>query len=147
MKTFKNKQQIFNYIKKISKGKLILIRGSTATKPLKNFSDVDIEIYSDKLKKADYEIVLVNKKIVLVTIYYYKYEKGREIKAPKNVKIISGGYNEGIEKSFNSPEHFAKDTYTQKEKIKRECQMVIDFMFKFLRTKNKEYLKSVQKRI
>ncbi|HJX50221.1 MAG TPA: nucleotidyltransferase domain-containing protein [Candidatus Nanoarchaeia archaeon] len=147
MKTFKNKEQVLEYIKKIGKGKVILIRGSTATKPLKNFSDIDIEVYSDKLKKAYYEIVLVNKKIVLITIYYYKYEKGREIKASKNVKIISGGYNEGIEKSFNSPGHFAKDKYNHQEKIKRECQMVTDFMFKYLRTKNKEYLKSVQKRI
>ncbi len=147
MKKFRNKKQVFNYIKKKEKARLILVRGSTATKPIKNFSDIDIEVYSNKIKKAYYEIVSVSKNIVLLTIYYYKYKPGKKINAPKNIKIISGEYNEAIEKSFNSSEHFAKDTYTQKEKIKRGCQMVIDFMFKYLRTGNKEYLKSVQKRI
>jgi hypothetical protein len=147
MKKFKNKQQVFNYIKRIGKGRLILVRGSTAKKPIKNFSDVDVEVYSDRLKKPYYEIVSAGRNLVLISIYYYIYQKGGRIKAPKNVKVIYGEYNKKIDDSFNAPKHFAKDTYTPKEKIKRECQMVIDFMFKYLRTKNKKYLASVEKRL
>jgi hypothetical protein len=118
MKQFNGKTQLKNYLKKLSGKYKFSIEGSTSNKPLKNFSDVDVEIYG-KVAKPYYEMVFVREKPILITIYYYK---------DKNKK-------------------FKKDTYNLKQKIKRECQLAIDFMFKYLRTKNKKYLKSVQKRI
>jgi hypothetical protein len=141
MKKFKDKKQVLEYIKRIAKGRVILIRGSTANKPVKNFSDFDVEVYGNKLKKPCYEIIFLGEKIVLISIYYYKYKIGREIKLPKNVKVIYGKYNDKLIPNF------IKDKYTPKQKIKRECQMLIDFMFKYLRTKDKKYLKSVIKRL
>ena len=70
-----------------------MVRGSTATKHTKKFSDFDIEVWATKLKKPYYEIALI------------------------------------------------------KEKRKRGCQLLVDFFFKYLRTKDKKYLQSVQKRI
>jgi len=149
MEHFINKQEVFEYIKKrfSKESKLILVRGSTATKPAKKFSDFDIEVWGSKLKKPYYEIALLKEKPILITTYYYNFKDGKEIQKPHNVKILFGVYNKEIEKSFNSPEHFAKDSYTPKEKIKRECQLLTDFFFKYLRSGDKDYLNSVQKRI
>lgn len=148
MKAFQDKQQIFDYVgKKFKDSELILVRGSTATKPIKDFSDIDLEIWGAKLKKPYYEIIFLKKSPVLITAYFYKYKKGKEITSPTNVKIISGKYNKSLEKSFTSKEHFVKDKYTPKQKIKREIQLATDFFFKYLRTKDKKYLNSVQKRI
>lgn len=149
MRSFIDKKEIFGYIKnKFSKeSKLILVRGSTATKPAKKFSDFDIEVWVSKLKKPHYEIVFLKEKPILITAYYYKYKGGKEIQKPRNVKILFGVYNKEVDESLNSPEHFVRDKYTPKEKIKRECQLLVDFFFKYLRSKEKKYLQSVQKRI
>lgn len=148
MKKFKSKKRVFEYItKKFKKdSKLILIRGSTANGSIKQFSDIDAETYG-KLKKPYYEIIFVKNKPVLITVYFYKYQEGKRIKSPKNVKIVYGKYNNIIEKRFNERSHFAKDTYTAEQKITRECQLAIDFMFKYLRSKDKKALESVQKKI
>ena len=140
---FHDKQEVFDYvIKKFSKkNKLILIRGSTAKKPVKNFSDFDIEIWTNKLEKPYYEIAFVSGKIVLISIYFYKYKLGKKVDVPSNVKILFGEYNDQIIPDFSN------DKYTNKEKIKRECQLLVDFFFKYLRRKDKKYLSSVQKRI
>jgi hypothetical protein len=149
MERFINKEEVFEYIKKrfIKESRLILVRGSTATKPAKKFSDFDIEIWGNKLKKPYYEIALLKEKPILITAYYYKYKEGEEIQKTRDVKVLFGVYNKEIEKIFNSPEHFAKDKYTPEEKIKRECQLLVDFFFKYLRSGDKDYLNSVQKRI
>ena len=149
MERFINKKEVFEYIKNkfFKESKLILVRGSTATKPVKKFSDFDIEVWGNEIKKPYYEIAFLKEKPILITIYYYKFKDGKEIKKPRNVKILFGVYNKEIDKSFNSPEHFAKDKYTSKEKIKRECQLLVDFFFKYLRSGEKDYLNSVQKRI
>jgi len=143
IKKFTKKTEILDYVKsKFSKeNDLILIRGSTATKRIKKFSDVDIEIYGSKLKKPYYELILLNNNPSLLSAYYYKYEKGKEIIKPNGVNIIYGEYNNKIKPNFD------KDTYNNKEKIIRECQLLTDFFFKYLRTKDNKYLKSVQKRI
>ncbi|MAF36121.1 hypothetical protein CL622_03325 [archaeon] len=140
---FDNKKTVFEYIKnKFSeKSKLILIRGSMATKPIKNYFDFDIEIYGDKLKKPYYEIAFVREKLVLISVYFYKYKEGEDAKSHPNIKILYGKYNDNIKPNFN------KETYDNEEKIKRECQLVVDFFFKYLRTKEEKHLASIQKRI
>jgi predicted nucleotidyltransferase len=147
MRKFKSKDQALEYIKrKFFKNKLILIRGSTANGSINNFSDIDVEVYGE-IKKPYYELIFISNKLVLITTYFYKYEKGEKMKSPKNVRVLKGEYNINIEKSFHSSSHFAKDTYSSQQKIIRETQLAMDFMFKYLRSKDKIYLESVQKRI
>jgi predicted nucleotidyltransferase len=147
MQKFKSKDRALEYIRrKFSKNELILIRGSTANGSIKNFSDIDVEVYGE-LKKPCYELIFTDDKLVLITAYFYEYKEGEKIKSPKNVRVLKGEYNINIEKSFHSPSHFAKDTYSSKQKIIRETQLAMDFMFKYLRTKDTKYLESVQKRI
>jgi len=143
MKKFNNKKKVFEYLKKLfsKDGKIILVRGSTATKFIRQFSDFDVEVYSSKLKKPYYEIAFVKNKPVLITVYFYKYNQGKKIKEPKNVKVIYGEYNSSIKPNFS------KDTYTSKQKIKRECQLVTDFMFTYLRHKDKKDLMNINKKI
>lgn len=142
MLNFESKKKIFDYIKKkFRKSRLILVRGSSVNKKLKAFSDIDAEVHSDKSRKPYYEIVFVREKPILISIYFYKYRKGKIINAPDDIKIISGKYNDKIKPDFS------KDTYNNKEKIKRECQLVIDFLFKYMRNKNRKDLETVQKRI
>jgi hypothetical protein len=142
MLKLKNKKEVLGYIKnKFRKqGKLILIRGSIINKPVKNYSDFDIEVYGNTLKKPYYEIIFIKEKLILISVYFYKYKRGKKAKTPKNIKVLYGKYNNKIKPNFK------KDEYN-KEKVKRECQMVVDFFFKYLRSKNKKYLDSVQKRI
>jgi len=120
---------------------LILVRGSTATKSIKKFSDFDIEVWTNKPRKPYYEIAFVKEKPILISVYFYKYKEGKEIQEPPNIKILFGKYNDKIKPSFS------KETYKHRRKIKRECQLVVDFFFKYLRTKNKKYLEPIQKRI
>lgn len=143
MKKFSNQKGIEKYIVKkfSSESSLILIRGSTAKKRASAFSDFDIEVYGRKIGKPNYEIVMLGKYPVLISSYFYKYVKGDEGKEPRGVKILSGKFNDMIKPNFS------QDKYNTKERIRRECQMVVDFMFKYLRSKNTENLKSVQKRI
>jgi len=84
---------------------------------------------------------LLNQKIILISAYFYKFKKGEKTDTPKNIKLIYGEYNKNL-----SP-NYKKDNYNQKQKIKRECQLAIDFFFKYLRHNNLKYLESVQKRI
>jgi len=118
MRKFKNKTQLMNYIKKLVGKYEFSIEDSSSNKPLKSFSDIDIEVYG-KVAKPYYELVFVGNKLILISTYFYKDKKNK----PK------------------------KDIYNPNQRIKRECQLAIDFMFKYLRTKNKKYLISVQKRI
>ena len=143
MFNFINEKEVFEYIKKkfSNESKLILVRGSTATKPAKKFGDFDIEIWTIKTKKPYYEIAFIKEKPILISAYFYKYKEGKEIQKPSSIKILHGKYNDKIKPNF------CKDSYTHKEKIKRECQLLVDFLFKYLRTKDKKYLQSVQKRI
>ena len=142
IKKFSNKKQVFNYLKELfTESNLILLRGSTAKELIKNFSDIDAEIYSNAIRKPYYEIIFVKDSPVLISAYFYKYKKGKKTKEPKNIKIIKGEYNKSIKPDFS------KDSYNNKERIKRECQMAIDFMFKYLRTKNKKELEAIQRRI
>ncbi len=77
-----------------------------------------------------------------MTIHFYRYKEGDLCKPQEdNIRVLKGDYNVNIQPDFS------KDTYSQEEKIKRECQLLTDFMFKYLRTKNQKYLQSVQKRI
>ena len=64
METFSNKKEVFEYIKKKfnKESRLILVRGSTATKPAKKFDDFDIEIWTNEIKKPYYEIAFVKEK-------------------------------------------------------------------------------------
>jgi len=143
MHNFSNEEGVFEYIKKNygKEGKLILVRGSTSTRPAKKFDDFDIEIWTNKVREPYYEIVLIKEEPILISVYFYKYKEGGDIQKPSNVKVLQGKYNCRIKPVFT------KYTYTNKEKIKRECQLLTDFFFKYLRTKDKKYLRSVQKRI
>ncbi|MAG47879.1 hypothetical protein CL617_04700 [archaeon] len=143
MLNFKNKKEIFEYItnKFQKESDILLIRGSSAYNSIKNFSDIDIEIYSKKLQKPYYEIVSFKEKPILISAYFNRYISGKVVKKPNNIKILHGKFNNKIKPDFK------RDTYTDKQKIKRECQLVTDFFFKYLRTKDKTYLNAIQKRI
>lgn len=142
---FKNKEAIFDYIiKKFSKeSKIIAVTGSTAHKPIKEFSDIDINIWGNPIKKPYYELVFVNKKPVLISIYFYKYKRGKKINPPRKFRILYGKFNDSIE-LFQGMDALK---YNHKETIKRQCQLIIDFAFKYFRAKDKKYLGYIQKRI
>ncbi|MEI6731831.1 MAG: nucleotidyltransferase domain-containing protein [archaeon] len=138
---FNSKAALFEYIcKKFSKSQLILVRGSTASGKIKNFSDIDVEIYGKKAKPY-YEFVLFNNKLVLISVQQYTFVSGKEIKSPRGVRVLKGELNDKIRADMS------KDRYNLKEKIKRECQLTVDFLLKYLRSGNLKYLKCVQKRI
>jgi len=136
MKKFENKLEVFEYIKKkYSKSKTVLIRGSTAKGRINDFSDIDIEFYQNKPAKPEYELILVNNRLVLMTAYPYR--AGKNItQIPKNVIVLIGKYCEQIENQKG---------YTKKERLIRDNQMFIDFLFKYLRTKNSKYFKIIEK--
>lgn len=136
MKSFKSKKEVFEYIKKkYSKSEAVLIKGSTVNKDLKDFSDIDAEFYQNKPAKPEYELVLVEDKIVLITAYPYK--SGKPInKIPDNVLVLKGDYCEQLE---NQKE------YSKEEREVRNNQLFLDFLFKYLRTKDKKYLETVEK--
>ncbi|MBI2630196.1 hypothetical protein HYW76_03765, partial [Candidatus Pacearchaeota archaeon] len=48
MKTFKSKQEVFEYVKsRYFEAETILIKGSTIKEKIKNFSDIDVKFYQD----------------------------------------------------------------------------------------------------
>ena len=136
MRSFKSKKEVFEYIKKkYSTAETILIKGSAVNKNLKEFSDIDVEFYQDKTAKPEYEVVLVNGKIVLITAYPYK--SGKQInKIPDNVLVLKGTYCNQIEN---------QEKYSEKEKEVRNNQLFLDFLFKYIRTKDKKYLETIDK--
>jgi predicted nucleotidyltransferase len=139
---FQNKTKLIKYIKNLFvDSEVILIRGSTAKGKIKEFSDFDVEVYSNKLRKPYSEIILINKKPALISTYFYKYKKDEIAKEPENVLLIKGAYNSSTKPNND------KDTYSKKEELKRECQMVLDLMFQYLRNKNTDSLENIQKRI
>lgn len=139
MKQFKSKEEIFNYIKnKVLRKDVrgIVVVGSTAKGKIKNFSDIDVVVFNEKNLKPFYELCLVNKKIVLITIYFYKY--GKIVKVPKNGKVIYGH-------NFEQIEHKDNLKYNKKQRAIRDNQMFLDGLFKFLRSKDKHYLSWINK--
>lgn len=146
-KRFNSKQGTLEYLlDKFKNEKLIVIRGSAAKKPLKEFSDIDVEVWAQTIRKPVYEIVFVKNKPILLSIYTYKYAEGEALTPPENVLVLKGEYNREVNR-ISTQGFGTKDRYTPEENKKRECQMVVDFMFKYLRHGKTEYLKSVQKRI
>lgn len=141
MLKFDNKTQLFDWLIKNFDGEVILVRGSTAFGPVKKFSDFDVEVWCEKRKDEYYEIIIVEDKITLLTINFYKYKKGVKKQAPNNMNILKGGYNQNLE-----PE-FIRETRRGNRKVKRECQLLLDFMFKYLRSGDEKALNSVQKRV
>ena len=143
MKSFKDKTEAFHYIKNkfSNRSKVILVRGSTANGPIREFSDIDVEVYYDTLEKPYYELCFVGLKLVLISVYFYNYTRGKRIKHEKNVRVLYGKYNENLKPDFS------KEEYTLEQSVKRECQMVVDSLFKYIRHKNKVDLERVQKRI
>jgi len=135
MKEFKDKKEVFEYIKKkYSSADSVLIRGSSV-KGLIDFGDIDVEFYQDKPAKPEYELVLAEGKLVLISAYPYK--AGKQIKeVPENVLLLKGNYHEQIEN---------QEKYTQSERKLRDNQMLIDMLFKYMRTKDKKYIKSIEK--
>ena len=87
----------------------------------------------------------VEEKVVLISVYFYKYVSGKIIKSPKDVKVIKGEYNDKITREFT--EVYGEGKYNTKERLIRDCQLVTDFCFKYFRSKDKKYLKYIQKRI
>lgn len=141
MLRFDNKTKLFDWLVQSIDGKVILVRGSTAFGPVKKFSDFDIEVWGEKKRDEYYDVIVVGNKITLLTINFYKYKSGPKIKKPKNIRVLKGLYNKNLE-----PE-FTRETRTGDRKVKRECQLLLDFMFKYLRSGDKKALRSVQKRI
>jgi predicted nucleotidyltransferase len=145
IENFDKQERILKYIVGTfsKESEVILIRGSTAHKKAKLFSDFDIEVYTkNKLKKPYYEIALLKDKLVLISVYFYKYVNGKPTsRLQSNVKVLYGQFNDKL-----NPE-FSKDKYNSEEKTKRECQLLLDFFLKYLRTKDKKYLNSIQKRV
>ena len=139
MKQFKSKAEVFEYIsnKFNSKNvKGIVIVGSTAKGKIKQFSDIDGVVFNKTGRKPIYELCLVNKKVVLITVYYYK--AGKLEKIPSNGKILYGDY-------FQQIEHKGDRKYTSKQRAIRNNQMFLDGFFKFLRSKDKRYLNWIEK--
>lgn len=145
---FNSKKEIFDYILTFSKlnSDLVLIRGSTAKGNVKKFSDFDVEIYGQKEKFPYYEICLLKKKVILITIYFRKNIKGNKINPPEKIKILKGLYTDKIQKIFDMNWN-KKEELTSKQKINRECQLIVDFLFKFLRTGSEKHIKLVQERL
>ncbi len=147
IKKFKNKIELFKHLRKrFSENRIILIHGSTAHKKVKNFSDFDIEVYGKIIKKPYYELVFINRKPALLTTLFYKYQNGEKKTTPQNIRMIKGEYTNAI-KNRKPHTMYSEGAYNSKEKIKRECQLVIDFLFKYLRSKDIQYLRYIQKRI
>ncbi len=136
MKSFSSKQEVFDYLKeKYSNAKAIVIQGSTAKGDIKEFSDIDLIFYQDKPAKPEYELILVNNKLVLISAYPYK--AGKRLKEiPENALVLKGEYYEQID---NQTE------YDKKERVLRDNQMFLDFLFKYLRTKDIKYLDNLDK--
>lgn len=57
------------------------------------------------------------------------------------MRIIHGRYNDNLIPDASN------DKYNPKQGVRRECQMVVDSLFKYLRHKDKKDLERVQKRI
>lgn len=137
MKKFKDKKQVFSYIKRKYLGKntfSILIKGSSINRDIKEFSDIDVEICQKEKKKPDYEIVLVKGNLALITAYFYR--PGKKMKNLENSLLIYGDYYEPTENQGD---------YTKEERRIRDSQMFIDFLFKYLRTKDPKYLEKIEK--
>ena len=144
---FRNKTELFEYLrKKFNESRVILIHGSTAHKPVKNFSDFDIEVYGKIIKKPYYELVFINRKPALLTALFYKYKIGEKKTTPQNVRIVKGEYTTTME-NRKPQTMYSEEAYNAKEKMKRECQLVLDFCFKYFRSKEILYLEYIQKRI
>ena len=135
MKEFKDKKEVLDYIKKkYINANSVLIRGSSV-KGLIDFGDIDVEFYQDKPAKPEYELVLAASKLVLISAYPYK--AGKQIRdVPENVLLLKGNYHEQIDN---------QEEYTKDERRVRDSQMLIDMLFKYVRTKDKNYLKSIEK--
>ena len=139
MQQFKSKKEVFNYIKQkfLAEGvEGIVIQGSTTKGKIKDFSDIDIIVFNNKKLKPYYELCLVNNKMVLITAYFYK--PGKIEKTPKNEVVLYGN-------SYSQIEHKGNLDYTKEERIKRANQMFLDCLFKYLRSRDKSYLKTVDK--
>lgn len=146
MNTFTSRKELDKYILSFSKdSELAIIRGSTAFREPNEFDDLDVEIYSKKEKKPFYEIILYKEKVVLLTIYFYKFQKGNSIEK-ESINVLKGEYNDKIDEIFEK-NFFKKDKYTIKEKIVRENQLVLDFLFKYLRKKEDKVFERINKRI
>lgn len=139
MRTFKTKSEIFEYIcKRFSEKdvKGIVVKGSAAKKEIGQFSDIDIEIYNNKKIKPYYELVLLKDKLILISIYFYKASKKLQVK--DYILVLKGDFFEGIE-------HKGNEKYSKQERIIRDNQMLVDCLFKYLRSKDKGYLNCVEK--
>jgi len=123
--------------------KVILARGSTAYGKIKNYGDIDLEIYTEKPKKLPYyKILNFNGKKVLLTVYFYRFKKGEEIKKRKisrNIRVLYGCYNSNLKPSFK------KEKYNKKERTIRDKQLYLDFLFKYKRTKDKKLFSTIRK--
>lgn len=147
IKKFRNKTELFGYLrKKFNESRVILIHGSTAHKPVKKFSDFDIEVYGKIIKKPYYELIFINRKPALLTTLFYKYRAGEKETAPQKIRVLKGDYTSTI-KNREPQTMYSEGIYTSKEKTKRECQLVTDFCFKYIRSKDRQYLRYIQKRI
>ena len=143
MQVFKNKQEIFSYLKRKLSGenKVIIVKGSTAYGAIKAFSDIDVEVYGEKMNKPYYELIFLREKPVLVSVYFNRYQEGEPIKPKSNMRVIYGKYNNNL-----IPDS-ANEKYNPEQGVRRECQMVVDALFKYIRHKDKKDLERVQKRI
>ncbi len=143
MKSFTNKNQIYDYLKNkfIDSEGTIILRGSMVKNKIIKFSDFDFEIYNNKPRDPFYEVVLVNKKPVLITIWFGKYSKKKSTIPPKEIKVVFGDY-------FSYMSYIIDDKeYKGERKVKRECQSVIDRLFKYLRSNEIENIEKINKKI
>ncbi|MGV8172175.1 MAG: hypothetical protein ACP5OA_05800 [Candidatus Woesearchaeota archaeon] len=145
---FNDRNSIHKYIISTfaKKSDLVLIRGSTAFGTIKPFSDFDIEIYTGKSRNPFYEVVLYKDYPILLTVYYYKFEKGLEHIIPKNIHVLQGKYTNQIERIFQR-EINKKGQYNGKDLIYRKCQLNMDFFFKYMRSKDDKFLQHVNKKL
>lgn len=139
MKNFSSKKQIFEYLKnKFMKEDVtgIIIQGSTAFGKIKEFSDIDCVIFNKTKLKPYYELGTLNNNLFLISVYFYK--PGKKKPLPKNAISLFGNF-------YEEKEHKNNLVYTKEEKEKRNNQMLVDLLFKYIRHKDKSLIKSIEK--
>ena len=71
---------------------------------------------------------------------------GNKVEAPKEMKVIKGVYTDKVQEIFDMNWN-KKENLSNEQKINRECQLTIDFLFKYLRSGSKKHLELVQERL
>ena len=140
---FKDRGELSDYLveKFIKDNGTVLLRGSMRENEVEDFSDFDLEIYMGEERKPYYEIAFVEGKIAVISIWFGLYKEGESGVVPEYIKVLHGEYMPYM--GYIGDE----GSYEGKDEVRRECQSVVDWLFKYMRNGDEECLLHVQKRI